>query len=72
MKDVPWTRYKIIVPTQEDKEELMEAFNHLHYSSDIDTENIAVNQLAHEYRDSDEGVTNNIIVDPELYKKLNP
>ena len=25
----PWTKYKIIVPTEEDRQELMEAFKHL-------------------------------------------
>ena len=67
-----WTKYKIIVPTEEDRQELMEAFEHIHYS-DIDTENIVVNQLAHEYRDEKvggEGACNNIIVDAGLYEKL--
>ena len=48
MKNVKWTKYKIVVPTLEDKLELEKAFEHIHYS-DIDTDNIAVNQLAHEY-----------------------
>lgn len=73
MEKVKWTKYKIIVPTLEDKLELEKAFEHIHYS-DIDTDNIAVNQLAHEYLT--EEVTgnpetiNNIIVDEELYNKL--
>lgn len=45
---VIWTKYKIVVPTVEDKLELEKAFEHIHYSN-IDTDNIAVNQLAHEY-----------------------
>lgn len=68
-KTVPFTKYVIIVPTEEDKNELMEAFEHIHYS-DIDTDFIAVNQLAHEYLDKDEGVTNNIVVNPEIYEKF--
>jgi len=73
-RDIPstvWTNYKIVVPTEEDRKELMEAFEHFHYA-DIDTENIAVNQLAHEYRDNldDESTWNNIIVDPALYETL--
>jgi hypothetical protein len=47
LKNVRWTKYKIIVPTLEDKMELEKAFEHIHYS-DIDTDNITVNQLAHE------------------------
>jgi hypothetical protein len=74
MKGVKWTKYKIIVPTIEDKLELEKAFEHIHYS-DIDTDNIVVNQLAHEYlteeRTGDCRTINNIIVDEELFNKLN-
>ena len=74
LNSVRWTKYKIIVPTLEDKEELEKAFEHIHYS-DIDTDNIAVNQLAHEYlteeRTGDTQTRNNIIVDEDLYNKLN-
>ena len=73
MKNVKWTKYKIVVPTLEDKLELEKAFEHIHYS-DIDTDNIAVNQLAHEYlteeRTGDPRTINNIIVDEELYNNL--
>lgn len=67
----PWAKYKIIVPTEDDRQELMEAFEHLHYS-DVDTNNIAVNQLIHEYRDSEvsDDAWNNIIVDHKLYEKI--
>ena len=68
IKNIKFTKYKIVVPTQEDREELMEGFRHIHYS-DIDTENIVVNQLAHEYLSEAEG-GNNIIVDKELFEKL--
>jgi hypothetical protein len=64
-KKVEWLRYKIIVPTEKDKQELMEVFEHFHWS-DIDTDYVGVNQLAHEYLES-----NSIIVDKELYDKLN-
>lgn len=67
MKAVKWTKYKIIVPTLEDKLELEKAFEHIH-DSDIDTDNIVVNQLAHEYLTEE---SNNIIVDEELFNKLN-
>jgi len=73
LEKVKWTRYKIVVPTLEDKLELEKAFEHIHYS-DIDTDNIAVNQLAHEYLTEvvtgDPEIINNIIVDEELYNKL--
>jgi len=73
IKDVNWTKYKIVVPTQEDKLELEKAFEHFHYS-DIDTEYVTVNQLAHEYltpeRTGDTKTKNNIIVDKNLYDKL--
>ncbi len=71
---VIWTKYKIVVPTVEDKLELEKAFEHIHYSN-IDTDNIAVNQLAHEYlteeQTGDPKTRNNIIVDEELFNKLN-
>ncbi len=73
LKNVRWTKYKIVVPTIEDKQELEKAFEHIHYS-DIDTDNIAVNQLAHEYLTEevtgDPQTRNNIIVDEELYNRL--
>jgi hypothetical protein len=72
-KNVEWVKYKIVVPTEEDKKELEEAFEHLHYS-DIDTDNIPVNQLVHEYytaeRSGDPNTKNNIILDKELYNEL--
>ncbi len=74
MEKVKWTKYKIIVPTIEDKLELENTFEHIHYSN-IDTDNIAVNQLAHEYLTEDvtgdPHTKNNIIVDEELYNKIN-
>jgi hypothetical protein len=71
LANVKWTKYVIVVPTEEDREELMDAFEHIHYS-DIDTDNVVVNQLAHEYLDDDRqpGSYNNIVVDPEAYEKL--
>ena len=65
LKKVEWTKYKIIVPTQSDKEEIQKALRYLHDNMD-DSDQIAVNQLAHEYHE-----INNIIVDEHLYNKLN-
>ena len=47
------------------------AFEHIHYS-DIDTDFITVNQLAHEYLNDEvaEGTYNNIIVDEKLFKSI--
>jgi hypothetical protein len=71
--EVEWTKYVIVVPTEADRQELMLAFEHIHYS-DIDTENVAVNQLAHEYLDSERTgnpkAKNNIVVNKEMYEKL--
>lgn len=71
MANVKWAKYVIVVPTEEDREELMDAFEHIHYS-DIDTDNVAVNQLAHEYlcEERQPGSRNNIVVDAEAYEKL--
>lgn len=67
---VVWTKYVIITSTETDKRELMEAFEHIHYS-DIDTGFVTVNQLAHEYLDEKlaDGVYNNIVVDEALFSE---
>ena len=72
MESIEWVKYKIVVPTEADKQEIMDALEHFHdegYDSDI----IAVNQLAHEYLtpEREPGSKPNIIVDKELYEKLN-
>lgn len=65
INNVEWTKYKIVVPTEADKEEILSGLKHFHDSVNIDTEYIVVNQMAHEYV-----TANNIIVDEELYNKL--
>ncbi len=65
IEKIDWTKFKIVVPTDKDKEELMEAFKHFH-DSDIDTNYITVNQLSHEYL-----YGTNIIVDKEEFDRLN-
>ena len=72
IKDIKWTKYKIIVPSEEDRQELMEAFKHIHYS-DVDSNYVSVNQLIHEYLDEEVSPEyhNNIIVDEELFNKIN-
>jgi hypothetical protein len=64
VKDIDWTKYKIVVPTNKDKKELMEAFKHFHDNS-FDSEYVTVNQLAHEYIEG-----SNIIVDENSYDEL--
>jgi Fe-S-cluster formation regulator IscX/YfhJ len=70
-KTINYTKYKIIVPTKEDYEELKEAFKYFHYS-DVDSSYIIVNQLIHEYLDIDEGdeYKNNIIINEKLYNAI--
>lgn len=74
-EDVKWTKYVIVVPTEEDRKELMEAFEHIH-NSDVNPENVAVNQLIHEYltpeRTGDARSINDIVVDSEAYERLKP
>lgn len=73
IEDIEWVKYKIVVPTEEDRKELEEAFEHLHYT-DCDTNFVPVNQLIHEYytpeRSGDPRTKNNIIVDKDLYEKI--
>jgi len=69
IKNVEWVNFKIIVPTEDDKKELMEAFHHIH-NSDIDTDYVAVNQIAGQYLSEEDG-GNNIIIDKELFDTLN-
>ena len=65
LSKVKWAKYKIIVPTEQDKKELQGAFQHFH-NSNINTEYIAVNQLAHEYIKP-----GNIIIDKKLFNSIN-
>lgn len=71
LNKIDWTRYKIIVPSEKDRNDLIDAFKHIH-DSHIDTDFVTVNQLAHEYLNDEiaEGTSNNIIVDSELFKSL--
>ena len=69
---INFTKYKIIVPTKRDKKELLEASRYLHDLRCIDTDYITVNQLVHEYElVGDYSIHSDIIVDKELFEKLN-
>ena len=64
---IKWTQFKIIVPTQADKDELIEAFKFIH-DSDIDKEFVTINQLSGLYL---EEVSDNIRVNSFLFRILN-
>lgn len=61
---IKWTKFKIVVPTEEDKNEIMEALKHFH-DNQFDSDYITANQLAHEYLNG-----SSILVDKELYEKI--
>lgn len=69
IKRVKFTKFKIVVPTKKDKEQLQAAFEYLH-NRDIDTDFIAVNQVVHEYDYGEPSKPDNIIVDKDFYKQL--
>jgi hypothetical protein len=66
-KTFPFSKFKIVAETEEDKKELLEAFKHIH-DSDIDTRFVTVNQLAHLYQQNCNLCY--IIVDADLYSKI--
>lgn len=72
IKDIKWTNFMIVVPTEEDKKSLEEAFEHLHYT-DCDSNYVPVNQLIHQYlteeRTGDPKSSNQIIVNKKLFDK---
>lgn len=69
INNIKWTKFKIVVPTKEDKIALEEAFHYIH-NSDMDTDYVTVNQLAHTYLNEEEGYEYNIIVDEKIYNEL--
>lgn len=62
-----FVKFKIVVPTKQDASELKQAFEYIHNIQELDTDYVAVNQLAHQYLD-DGGC--NIIVDKKQYEEL--
>ena len=70
LSQIKWTKYKIIVPTEDDKNEIIEAIEHIHHT---DTVFITVNQLSHEYLELSHEyleLSNNIIVDKNKFDDL--
>lgn len=71
IKKVKFVKFKIVVPTEQDKKELQAALEYMHDLREIDTDFIAVNQLVHEYEHGDASdAYTNIVIDPNLFKKL--
>jgi hypothetical protein len=76
MKDprkVPFVKFLIVVPTEDDKKQLLAAFEYFHDNRLIDADFIAVNQLAHCYvtPELEKGHPDMIVVDPDLYSDVN-
>jgi hypothetical protein len=73
LASIVWTKFKIIVPTQKDKKDIVEALKYLHDTEelldgggmhvDITGDFIPVNQLVHAYREEEKM----IVVDKKLF-----
>ena len=68
-KKTKFFNFMIVVPTQKDKDELIEAFRYIHYLRDLNTDFVIVNQLAHLYLDEPDNPTK-IVVDPTTFEQL--
>jgi 3-polyprenyl-4-hydroxybenzoate decarboxylase len=70
---VPFVKFLIVVPTEDDKKQLQAAFEYIHNNRHIDTDFIAVNQIAHSYLDSklEKGHPEIIVVDSDLFSDVN-
>jgi hypothetical protein len=69
-KETKFFDYKIIVPTEKDRKQLIEVFRYLHNLRCIDTDYILVNQLVHEYEHDSEPEYSSIIVNKELFEQI--
>lgn len=66
-----WVKYAIVVPTEDDKEQIQAALESWH-DGDADTDYVPICQLCHEYcEEKDNAGDNNIIIDPKLFESLN-
>ena len=71
IQKTPWVEFAIVVPTQEDADQIRSAMHYMHNLREIDTDFVPVNQLVHEYEHEDESDKHTrIVVDPELFKKI--
>lgn len=71
---VKFVKFRIVVPTEDDKRQLQACFEYIHDNPIMDCEEdfIALNQVAHSYVDStlEPGHPEMIVVNEKLYKKL--
>ena len=58
-----FTKFKIVVSSEEDKQQLEEAFRYIH-DQNIDTDYVTVNQLVHVYLERD---NKRIVIDPTQF-----
>lgn len=70
MKRVKWTDFKIFVPTEGDRKELMRAFKYIHDSNEMNSDIIVINQLMHLYLDEEQNVIK--VTEPVAYEWHNP
>ena len=72
-KKVKWIDFRIVVPDQYTKDQLLAAFEFIHDNNSVmDNDFMAVNSIAHSYLtpEREPGTIPRIIVDPELFRKV--
>jgi hypothetical protein len=71
---VPFVKFRIIVPTEDDKKQLLACFEYIHDNPIMDCEEdfIVLNQIAHSYvtPELEKGHPDMIVVDPTHYKLI--
>jgi hypothetical protein len=77
MKDprkVNWTKFRIVVPTEDDKRQLQACFEYIHDNQIMDCKEdfIVLNQIAHCYLDQERetGTVSMIVVDADAFKEM--
>lgn len=64
VKLVKWTKFKIVVPSLGDKQEIIDSFKEFH-DNGYDPDLVTPNQLAHEYLNGE-----NILVNEKIFELL--
>jgi hypothetical protein len=67
-KPVKYTEFVIVVPTQNDKNELLKGSKYIHNLRELNTEYIVINQLAHLYLE--DTPFPEIVVDEEMFNAI--
>lgn len=67
-KPVKFTDFVIVVPTQNDKNELLKGSKYIHDLRQLDTGYVVINQLAHLYLE--DALIPEIVVDNELFNAI--